>query len=132
MRCSAAPVFALEDGRYVRADPLAEALEDKRRMVLLDTRVMSMWQIAHIEGAVPIPYYSGDFEGIAADMPDDGTWIVSYCECPRAAADSVNRKLRAHGFTNTAVLWEGIGGWVAQGYRVAVGQRDAATSLFPE
>jgi mono/diheme cytochrome c family protein/rhodanese-related sulfurtransferase len=125
----AAPVFTLEDGRYVRADALAQALEDKRRMVLLDTRVMSMWQLGHIEGAVPIPYYSGDFSAIAERLPDDGTWIVSYCECPRAAADSVNRKLRAHGFTNTAVLWEGIGGWVAQGYRVAVGQRDAATSL---
>ena len=122
------PDFTLRDGRYVLAADLAQALEEKRRMVLLDTRVMSMWQIAHIEGAVPIPYYSGDFGDIASDMPDDGTWIVSYCECPRAAADSVNRKLRAHGFTNTAVLWEGIGGWVGLGYPVAVGQSDAGAA----
>ena len=91
----AAPEFALRDGHYVLAADLARALEEQRRMVLLDTRVMSMWQIAHIEGAVPIPYYSGDFEGIAADMPDDGTWIVSYCECPRAAADSVPCQLQS-------------------------------------
>jgi cytochrome c oxidase cbb3-type subunit III len=123
----AAPDFPLRDGRYVLAADLAQALDEKRRMVLLDTRVMSMWQIAHIDGAVPIPYYSGDFARIANDMPDDGTWIVSYCECPRAAAESVERKLRAHGFTNTAVLWEGIGGWVALGYPVSVGRSGDAT-----
>jgi rhodanese-related sulfurtransferase len=81
-----------------------------------------MWQIAHIEGSVPIPYYTGNFEGVAEDLPDDGTWIITYCECPRAAAESVNRKLRARGFANTAVLWEGIQGWVSLGYPVAVGQ----------
>ena len=117
-----APEFALQDGRYVLAADLKRALEEKRRMVLLDTRVMSMWQLAHIEGAVPIPYYSGDFEGIADAMPDDGTWIVSYCECPRAAAESVERKLRARGFRHTAVLWEGIGGWVSLGYPVSLGR----------
>ena len=127
-----APDFPLQDGRYVLATDLARALEDKRRMVLLDTRVMSMWQIAHIEGAVPIPYYSGDFGAIAERMPDDGTWIVSYCECPRAAAESVDRKLRAHGFTNTAVLWEGIGGWVALGYPVSVGQSVGSATPRPD
>ena len=91
-------------------------------MVLLDTRVTSMWQMAHIEGSVPIPYYHDDFEGVAKDLPTDGTWIVTYCECPRAAAESVNRKLLKQGFQNTAVLWEGIQGWVSLGYPVSVGQ----------
>jgi len=121
----AAPEFTLRDGRYVLAADLARALEDGRRMVLLDTRVMSMWQLAHIEGAVPIPYYTGNFETVAANLPDDGTWIVSYCECPRAAAESVDRKLRRRGFANTAVLWEGIQGWVGLGYPVSVGQTTA-------
>jgi mono/diheme cytochrome c family protein/rhodanese-related sulfurtransferase len=121
-----APAFALQDGRYVLAADLARALEERRRMVLLDTRVVSMWQIAHIEGAVPIPYYTGDFEEVAARLPDDGTWIVAYCECPRAAADSVVDKLRARGFERTAVLWEGIQGWVSLGYPVALGQTEPA------
>jgi cytochrome c oxidase cbb3-type subunit 3 len=47
---------------------------------------------------------------------------VSYCECPRAAAESVTRKLRAAGFQNTAVLYEGIQGWIALGYPVFVGR----------
>jgi cytochrome c oxidase cbb3-type subunit 3 len=116
------PDFTLKDGRYVLSADLERALEDGRRMVLLDTRVTSMWQLAHIEGAVPIPYYTGDFETVAANLPKDGTWIVSYCECPRAAAESVDRKLRARGFEHTAVLWEGIQGWIGLGYPVAVGQ----------
>lgn len=116
------PEFELKDGTYVMSEDLNRALEEKRRLVLLDTRVPSMWQMANIEGSVPIPYYSGNFDGVAEDLPTDGTWIVIYCECPRAAAESVNFKLQERGFKNTAVLWEGIQGWVALGYPVSVGQ----------
>jgi cytochrome c oxidase cbb3-type subunit 3 len=119
---SPAPEFELKDGLYVKSEDLYKALEEKRRMVLLDTRVTSMWQMANIEGSVPIPYYHDNFEGVAKDLPTDGTWIVSYCECPRAAAESVDRKLRKKGFQNTAVLWEGIQGWISLGYPVSVGQ----------
>jgi len=119
---SPAPEFDLQDGVYVKSKDLYRALQEKRRMVLLDTRVTSMWQMAHIEGSVPIPYYHDDFAGVAKDLPTDGTWIVTYCECPRAAAESVNRKLVKQGFKNTAVLWEGIQGWVSLGYPVSVGQ----------
>jgi mono/diheme cytochrome c family protein/rhodanese-related sulfurtransferase len=119
---AAAPGFELKDELYVKAADLNQALQENRRLVLLDPRVTSMWQMAHIEGSVPIPYYFDDFENLARDLPSDGTWIVTYCECPRAAAESVDRKLRAQGLKNTAVLWEGIQGWVSLGYPVAVGQ----------
>ena len=117
-----APEFDLRDGMYIMAADLDRALSEQRRLVVLDTRVPSMWQIAHIEGAVPIPYYHDGIDGLTGELPDDGTWIVSYCECPRAAAESVTRKLRAAGFRNTAVLYEGIQGWIALGYPVSVGQ----------
>lgn len=119
------PEFDLEDGLYVRAADLDRALREDRRMVVLDTRVPSMWQIGHIEGAVPIPYYYDRFEELAGHLPGDGTWIVSYCECPRAAAESVNARLRAAGFRNTAVLWEGIQGWIALGFPVYAGNAEA-------
>jgi cytochrome c oxidase cbb3-type subunit 3 len=116
------PEFTLKEDTYVLSKDLNQALQEKRRLVLLDTRVPSMWQMANIEGSVPIPYYSGNFDGVAQDLPTDETWIVIYCECPRAAAESVNRQLLQRGFKNTAVLWEGIQGWVALGYPVSVGQ----------
>ena len=117
-----APDFGkLAEGRYVSASVLDRELRAKRRMVLLDTRVTSMWQMAPIEGAVPIPYYANREEAVAS-LPRDGTWIVAYCECPRAAADSVVKWLREEGgFENTAVLWEGIQGWVSLGYPVTAG-----------
>ncbi|MFY2763168.1 c-type cytochrome [Arenimonas sp. MALMAid1274] len=116
----AAPELELSDGRYVSAKVLDRELKAGKRMVLLDTRVTSMWQRAHIAGAVPLPYYSGPDE-VIANLPTDGTWIVAYCECPRAAADSVVKQLREIGYANTAVLYEGIQGWISLGYPVVAG-----------
>ena len=111
----------LKEGRYLSAAVLDRELKAKRRMILLDTRVTSMWPMAHIEGSVPAPYYANRAE-VVANLPRDGTWIVAYCECPRAAADSVVKWLREEGkFANTAVLYEGIQGWVSLGYPVVAG-----------
>lgn len=119
-----APQFDLKDDMYVMSADLYKALQQKRRMVILDTRSMSYWQMVNIEGSVAMPYYYefGQFDELARDLPKDGTWIVTYCECPRAAAESVNKKLKARGFKNTAVLWEGIQGWVGLGYPVFRGE----------
>ncbi|MEM7284070.1 MAG: rhodanese-like domain-containing protein, partial [Pseudomonadota bacterium] len=54
-------------------------------------------------------------------LPNDDTWIVAYCECPRAAAESAVRRLRQLGYKNTAVLYEGYAGWSALGYPIAAG-----------
>jgi len=119
---SDAPQFELKDDLYVMSADLHQALLEKRRMVILDTRVMSYWQMVNIEGSVPVPYYFENFEKVAANLPRDGTWIVTYCECPRAAAELVNRRLKSRGFENTAVLWEGIQGWVGLGLPVFRGE----------
>lgn len=118
------PEFELEDDHYVSAADLHAALEAGKRMVLLDTRALPLWQMANIEGSVPMPYYyeRGDFDGLANDLPRDGTMIVTYCECPRAAADYVSGKLAERGFENLAVLYEGIQGWTSLGYPVVMGE----------
>ncbi|MCP4045638.1 MAG: c-type cytochrome [Gammaproteobacteria bacterium] len=119
---SDAPQFELKDDLYVMSADLHQALQEKHRMVILDTRIMSYWQMVNIEGSVPVPYYFENFEQVAANLPTDGTWIITYCECPRAAAELVNRRLKSRGFENTAVLWEGIQGWVGLGYPVFRGE----------
>ncbi|MBO6688495.1 MAG: c-type cytochrome [Henriciella sp.] len=114
------PNFVLEDDRYVSAEALNAELEAGAKMILVDTRVPYFWAMAHIRGSVPVPYYSSREEFISA-LPNDGTWIVAYCECPRAAADSAVTALRKLGFENTAVLYEGYAGWAASGYPISVG-----------
>lgn len=116
------PDFDLQDGLYVSSPDLLAALEAKNRMVLLDTRVMSVWQRVHIEGAVPLPYYV-DLDDVVGDLPRD-VQIVAYCSCPRAAADDVVRRLRDRGFTRTATLYEGIFGWMNMGYPVVNGKSE--------
>ena len=113
------PNFDLKDGLYVLSKDLNASLEANNRMVLLDTRVPSVWQTAHIEGAIPFPYYA-DLDETVAGIPKD-VQIVAYCSCPRAAADYTINKLRRKGYTRTAVLWEGIFGWINQGFPVARG-----------
>ncbi|GHG01648.1 c-type cytochrome [Thalassotalea marina] len=113
------PNFTLKDGLYVMATDLNQALVQKKKMVLFDTRVTSVWQTAHIAGSVPLPYYS-NLDDMVADIPKD-VQIVAYCSCPRAAADHVIHQLRDRGYTRTATLWEGIFGWMHMGYPVTRG-----------
>lgn len=110
------PDFTLQDGRYVSAADLHAAMVEGRRMVLLDTRVVSVWQRAHLAGAVPFPYYSA-LEDKVEHLPRD-VQIVAYCSCPRAASDYVIDQLADLGYTRTAVLYEGIFGWMTQGFPV--------------
>ena len=117
------PEFDLDNDLYVSAQSLNAAIEAGNRMILLDTRVPYFWAMAHIEGSVPLPYYTSGEEIVDA-LPNDGTWIVAYCECPRAAAESVARQLRLLGYKNTAVLYEGYAGWSALGYPVSAGNVD--------
>jgi len=110
------PEFELQDGRFVSSEDLFAAMKAKKRMVLLDTRVPSVWQRAHLEGSVPFPYYS-DLEKRMHELPKD-VQIVAYCSCPRAAAEYLTAQLEQLGFDNTAVLYEGIFGWMNLGYPV--------------
>lgn len=114
------PEFELSDGRYVSATDLNAELEAGAKVILIDTRVPYFWAMAHIRGSLPVPYYSSR-EEIFAALPNDDTWIVAYCECPRAAADTAVDALRELGYANTAVLYEGYAGWAAQGFPIAVG-----------
>lgn len=113
------PNFNLDDGMFVSSDDLNTALNNKNKMVLLDTRVPSVWQTAHIAGSIPFPYYA-DLDETVEGIPKD-VQIVAYCSCPRAAAEHTISKLRRKGYTRTAVLWEGIFGWMQMGYPVMRG-----------
>ena len=115
------PTFELREGRYVPMKQVLKALEEKNRLVLLDTRTTSEWHNAHIPGAIPMPYYISEDE-VDKDLPKDGTWIIAYCACPHAASDKIIDMLRRKGFENTAVIDEGFFKWLDAQYPVTAGQ----------
>ena len=115
-----APRFTLRDGRYVSAAQLDTAMREGARLIILDSRPPSEWLIAHIPGAVPAPFY--DPESIIIQLPEDDTWIVSYCACPHLYSDKLTDALRNAGFKNTVVLDEGVRWWQHQGYPVKYGR----------
>lgn len=110
------PQWQLKDGQFIDSEQLYSAMQAKAKMVILDTRVPSVWQRAHIEGSIPFPYYT-DLADKVKDLPRDAQ-IVAYCSCPRAASVYLVDQLNDMGFENTAVLYEGIFGWMNKGYPV--------------
>lgn len=114
------PNFELTDDMFVSSKDLLAAMKAKKKMVLLDTRVTSVWQRGHIEGSIPFPYYT-NLDNKIKDLPKD-VQIVGYCSCPRAAAVYLIKQLRNRGYSRTAVLYEGIFGWMNMGYPVMRGE----------
>jgi cytochrome c oxidase cbb3-type subunit 3 len=111
-----APKFQLRDGRFVSSEQVKRALEEKRRLVIIDARTPSDWIQFHIPGSVPIPYY--DVEKLAR-IPNDGTWVIAYCACPHHASGEVVDALKRKNYAHAAVLDEGILFWKDRGYPLA-------------
>lgn len=122
-----APKFSLRDDRFVAAADVAQAVADKRRMVIIDARPPSDWARERIPGALSIPYY--ELSGLAR-VPNDGTWVIAYCACPHHASGIVVDELRKRGYRNTAVLDEGVLVWGQRGYPV-VGTPGAPSARDP-
>lgn len=115
------PQFKLREGRYVPMEQVLEAINEKKRLIILDTRTTSEWHNAHIPGAIPIPYYISQ-DKVDKDLPNDGTWIIAYCSCPHAASDKIINMLRKKGYENTAVIDEGFFKWLDAQYPITAGQ----------
>jgi cytochrome c oxidase cbb3-type subunit III len=108
-----APEFTLRADRFVPIDQVKKALDEKRRIVIIDARAPSDWFSMHIPGSISVPYYA--FDRLDA-IPKDGTWVTAYCACPHHASGAVVDELRKRGYTNTAILDEGILEWKKRGY----------------
>ncbi|MFO0676201.1 MAG: rhodanese-like domain-containing protein [Polyangiaceae bacterium] len=110
-----APPPCKEDPRFVSVDQVKKALDEERRIVIVDARPASDWMRVHIPGAVSIPYH--DTKRLA-EIPNDGTWVVAYCACPHHLSGDIVDELRRRGYKNAVVLDEGILEWHRRGYPV--------------
>ncbi len=107
--------FTARDGRFVPIDDVKRALDQGRRMIILDARATSDWLQVHVKGAVSAPYY----EPSRLDaVPDDGTWVLAYCACPHHASGAVVDELKRRGYPNAAIMDEGILEWQNRKYPV--------------
>lgn len=113
------PQFSLREDRYVSAQQLDAAMRGGARLILLDARPPSDWYLAHIPGAVSAPAYDPD--SIMLLLPEDDTWIVSYCACPHKYSDQLTDALRSAGFQHAVVLDEGVRWWQQNGYPIQYG-----------
>jgi mono/diheme cytochrome c family protein/rhodanese-related sulfurtransferase len=126
-----APAFTLREQRFVSVEQVKKALDEKRRLVIIDARPGSDWIQFHIPGAISAPYHD---RAQLERVPNDGTWVIAYCACPHHASGEVVDALRAKKYANTAVMDEGILFWKDHGYPLvgeAVGPGGAAPSARP-
>ena len=108
-----APVFNLREDRFAPLDEVAKAVADKRRIIIVDARAYSDWQMLHITGAIAVPYYDKKAHDV---VPNDGTWVIAYCACPHHASGEVVDELKRRGYPHVAVLDEGVFAWQRKNY----------------
>jgi mono/diheme cytochrome c family protein/rhodanese-related sulfurtransferase len=106
--------LTIRDGRYVPIDEIKKALDDKRKLVIIDARPESEWMMVHITGAVSIPHYQLKR---LDEIPKDA-WIVAYCACPHHLSGIVVDELQKRGYAHAMVLDEGILEWQRRGYPI--------------
>ena len=109
-----APEFAIKEDRFVGVDEVDHALQQHRKLVIVDARPESEWMTTHITGAVSIPHYHLQRLG---EIPKDA-WVIAYCACPHHLSGVVVDSLRARGYPHAFVLDEGILEWERRGYPI--------------
>ncbi|MFO0658227.1 MAG: c-type cytochrome [Polyangiaceae bacterium] len=121
----AAPQFTLRDDKFVPAEQVAQALKEKKKIIILDARTAAEWARVRIPGSIPMPYHDRS----RLDMvPNDDTWVVAYCACPHHASGEVVDELRRRGRKNAVILDEGILFWQQHGYPIAGEAASASAS----
>jgi rhodanese-related sulfurtransferase/mono/diheme cytochrome c family protein len=110
-----APKFTLRDGRFAPMAEVKKALDEKKKLIIVDARAPSDWLTLHIPGSVSLPYYD---LALIDRIPNDDTWVIAYCGCPHHASGEVVDALRRRGHKNSAVLDEGMFAWQKANYPV--------------
>ncbi len=112
--------LTLRDDRYVSVADVAKAYREQLRLVFVDARTTSDYLQLHIAGAISIPYF--DMHDLSK-IPNDGTWVITYCACPHHVSGIVMEELRKRGYAHSAVLDEGVFVWQQQGNPVVAAAR---------
>lgn len=103
---------------------VAELLEQKEDVYLLDAREKKEYNISHIAGATWVGYNNFKVKRVK-DLPKDAK-IVTYCSVGYRS-ERIGEKLQKAGFTNVYNLKGSIFKWVNEGHPV-VNDKDEPTT----
>jgi len=98
----------------IKSKELTE-LQNKKKLVILDTRAPEEYKVSHIEGAQLIDYDNFEPEDVK-DIPKDAEVIV-YCSVGYRS-ERIGEELQEMGYRNVKNLYGGIFDWKNQGNEV--------------
>lgn len=107
--------------KAVSTEELKSMLDEKKDLVLIDTRTKEEYQEAHIQGALGIPEKS--FEGSATLLPPDkNALLVLYCNGVKCGkSKKAAKKAEAMGYMNILIYAEGFPVWEEKGHKIVAG-----------
>jgi rhodanese-related sulfurtransferase len=111
--------------RVVSTEQLKTMIDEKKEVVLVDTRTAEEFQEAHIRGAISIPEKT--FESQLALLPvDKNTMIVLYCNGVKCGKSrKAAKKAETAGYRNLVLYAEGFPVWEEKGYAIVAGPEHA-------
>lgn len=104
-------------GHSISPRQFKQLLEEHRsgsNIVLLDIRTLSEYRVGHIEGALLLDYYAGDFVDRLKALDRDKTYLV-YCRSGNRSAKTL-AMFEKLGFHSAYHLGSGINGWKRENY----------------
>jgi len=115
-----AQAVGVDDACFIMPVELADKLNNKESLLLIDCRNKISFSEMHIESAINVPVskiksVGNDYEKYKA--------IIVYCDDAGCSqSQQAFRKLVSMGYKNTKILKSGIKGWESAGYNVICGK----------
>lgn len=111
--------------RVIATAELKALMDEKKDLVLVDTRTPEEFQEAHITGAVSIP--EKVFEEKLSLLPSDkNTLVVLYCNGVKCGkSKKAAKKADAAGYRNLVIYAEGFPVWEEKGLAIVAGPEHA-------
>ncbi len=93
-------------------------------VLFIDARTPEEYAAGRIPGAVNIPYEAvfGDMSAVAKDLPKGATLIIYCSDIACGKSRELAESLKMAGFEKTAVMPEGLKGWVETGGKTESGE----------
>lgn len=95
----------------------AKMLQNTTKVVLLDARERTEFEVSHIPSAKYVGYSEFSSEAISEAIPDKTSLLIVYCSLG-IRSEKISEKLKKAGFTNIKNLYGGIFEWKNKGYAV--------------